>query len=134
MRLKEFLTEQQLSDVHDALDVVSLSLPYTYRINQLFNNDFYPIYRFGVAIAAVRAEDAKDGVTNKFKPEFKSETSWGGENEVVTSFDPDIGNIVDRALKKIGKSGKTLVSSKGSEEMKDTNKGSPLKPFRGYKR
>ena len=47
MRAKEFLTEQQLSDVHDALDVASLSLPYTYMMPELNNSNFYDIYRFG---------------------------------------------------------------------------------------
>ena len=37
MRAAEFLTEQQLRDVHDALDIASLSLPYTYKITQLKN-------------------------------------------------------------------------------------------------
>jgi hypothetical protein len=133
MRLNEFLTEQQLSDVHDALDVARLSLPYTYKMTQLKNNDFYPLYRFGVAIAAVRSEEGKDDVINGFRPNFEAESLWG-ENQIVTSFDPDIGTVIDKALGKINKKGKQLVSSKGSEEMKDTNKGSPLKPFKGYTR
>ena len=54
MRLKDFLTEQQMSDVHDLLDVAKLGLPYTYRMNQIKNSDFYEIYRFGVALADVR--------------------------------------------------------------------------------
>jgi len=131
MRLTEFLTEQQLKDVHDALDIASLSLPYTYKITQLKNNDFYPIYRFGVAIAAVRSESGKDDVMNGFKPNFEAESKWG-ENQIVSSFDPDVGQVIDKALRKINKQGKTIVSSPGSEEMKDTNKGSPVKAFKGY--
>lgn len=131
MRLNEFLTEAQLKDVHDALDIVDLSLPYTYKLTNLPNNDFYPIYRFGVAIAAVRGETGKDEI-NKFKPEFRGETMWG-ENQIVSSFDPDISKVIDKALNKINKSGKKIVSTAGSEEMKDTNKQSLLKSFRGYK-
>lgn len=131
MRLKEFLTEQQLADVHDALDVARLSLPYTYKIDKLLNNDFYPIYRFGVAIAAVRGDEGKDDVQNGYKPDFRAESLWG-ENQIVSSFDPNVGNVIDKALNKIGKPGKKIVSSPGSEEMKDTNKGSPLKAFKGY--
>lgn len=131
MRVKEFLTEQQMQDVHDALDIASLALPYTYKMNQLKNNDFYPIYRFGVAIAAVRGEEGKDDVRNGFEPEFRAESLWG-ENQVVSSFDPDIGRVIDKALGKIHKPGKTVVSTSGSEEMTDTNKGSPVKAFKGY--
>ena len=133
MRLKDFLTEQQLSDVHDALDIAKLSLPYTYKMDQLKNNDFYPIYRFGIAIAAVRGESGNDDVSNGYKPNFNAESLWG-EHQIVSSFDPDIGNVVDKALAKIHKPGKTTVSTPGSEEMKDTNKGSVLKPFKGYKK
>lgn len=131
MRAKEFLTEQQLQDVHDALDITNLSLPYTYKITDLKNNDFYPIYRFGVAIAAVRGEEGNDNILNGHTPEFRAESQWG-ENQVVTSFDPDIGRVIDKALNKINKSGKKAMSSQGSIEMKDTNKGSPVKPFKGY--
>lgn len=132
MRLKEFLTEQQLSDIHDALDIAKLSLPYTYKMTQLKNNDFYPIYRFGVAIAAVRGEEGKDDVMNGFKPDFRAESSWG-EYEVISSFDPDVGRVVDKALKKINKPGRQTLSTPGSQEMLDTQKNSILKPFKGYK-
>lgn len=131
MRLKEFLTEQQLKDVHDALDIARLSLPYTYKINQLKNNDFYPLYRFGVAIAAVRGEEGNDDVMNGYRPDFRAESEWG-ENQVVSGFDPGLGNVVDKALRKINKPGKKSLSTPGSEEMKDTNKNSLLKPFKGY--
>jgi hypothetical protein len=129
MRLKEFLTEQQLSDVHDALDIATLSLPYTYRLTQLKNNDFYDIYRFGVALAAVRGEDGDN--VNPYKPKFYPESDWG-ENQVVSGFDPKLGNVVDKALAKVNKKGKTVVSTPGSDEMLDTYKDSLLKPFKGY--
>ena len=54
MRAHEFITEQRLDQVHDGLDVANKSLPNTYVIPELKNNDFYELYRFGVAIAAVR--------------------------------------------------------------------------------
>lgn len=133
MRLTEFLTEQQLRNVHDALEIASLALPNTYKINQLKNNDFYPIYRFGVAIAAVRGESGTDDVMNDFEPEFRAESMWG-ENQIVSSFDPNVGQVIDKALRKINKPGKTSVSSASSDEMADTNKGSPIKAFKGYSR
>lgn len=129
MRAREFINEQKLSDVHDGLEVVARSLPYTYTIPDLKNQDFYNLYRFGVAIADVRGTQIDDNVNN-YKPEFRSDNNWG-ENQIVSSFDPDIGNIIDKALHKVHKGGKKAVSSPGSEEMIDTNSVSPLKPFKG---
>lgn len=133
MRLKDFLTEQQLDDIHDALDIAGYSLPYTYKLNNLKNQDFYDIYRFGLAIAAVRGESGDDGVMSGHRPNFEAESQWG-ENQIVSGFDPNLGKVVDQALKKVNKSGKKIVSTPGSDEMEDTNSSSPLKPFKGYKR
>jgi hypothetical protein len=134
MRAKEFITETTLSKVHDGLEVASVSLPNTYVIPDLKNNDFYELYRFGVAIAAVRGESGHDDVQNGRKPEFRAETSWGEQQVVSSEFDRDIGNTIDQALKKVGKSGKKSVSSSGSIEMDDTLTQSPIKGFKGYKR
>ena len=135
MRAKEFLTEQHMDEVHDLMDVAKLSLPNTYKLTQLKNNDFYPIYRFGVAIADVRGQQADENPANKginpYKPDFHAESSWG-ENQVVSGFDPNLQNVVKKALTKVGKSGIKTVSTPGSDEMGDTNKGSVLKPFKGY--
>jgi hypothetical protein len=132
MRAKEFLTEQELSDVHDGLDVAFLSLPYTYMIPELSNSNFYDIYRFGVAIAAVRGEGgSEDNVQDKNRPKFRPESKLG-KHPTVSSFDPNVGKVIDKALSKVNKHGKKAVSSPGSEEMTDTYKGSPIKPFKGY--
>jgi hypothetical protein len=132
MRAKEFMTEQKLSDVHDGLEVASKALPNTYIIPELKNQDFYDLYRFGVAIADVRGTQGNDDV-NRFKPEFRSESTWG-ENQVVSSFDPNVGEVIDQALKKVHKHGKKAVSTPGSDEVDDTLKQSPIKPFKGYKK
>jgi len=133
MRAREFITEQKLNDIHDGLDVAAKSLPYTYVIPELKNQDFYDLYRFGVAIADVRGNtgDVKD--IDPYKPKFRPETTWG-ENQIVSSFDPNIGKVIDQALKKVKKSGKRAVSTPGSDEFDDTLKNSPIKPFKGYKR
>jgi hypothetical protein len=132
MRAREFLTEQELSDVHDGLDVAFLSLPYTYMIPELSNSNFYDIYRFGVAIAAVRGEGgSEDNVQDKDRPKFRPESKLG-KHPTVSSFDPNVGKVIDQALAKVDRHGKVAVSSSGSEEMKDTNKGSPVKAFKGY--
>ena len=129
MRAKEFLTEQKMDDVHDLLDVAKFSLPYTYKMTNLQNQDFYEIYRFGVALAAVRGEQGEQ--LNPHKPEFRAESSWG-ENLVISSFDPNLKNLLSKAASKVNKSGMKVVSTSGSDEMQDTNKGSVLKPFKGY--
>ena len=134
MRAKEFIIENSLSKVHDGLEVAAVSLPNTYVIPELKNNDFYELYRFGVAIAAVRGESGNDDVQNGFKPEFRAETTWGEQQVVSSEFDRDFGKTIDQALKKVGKSGKKLVSSSGSIEMDDTLTQSPIKGFKGYKR
>ena len=134
MRAKEFITETTLSKVHDGLEVASVSLPNTYVIPDLKNNDFYELYRFGVAIAAVRGESGNDDVQNGHKPEFRAETSWGEQQVVSSEFDRDIGKTIDQALKKVGKFGKKSVSASGSNEMDDTLTQSPIKGFKGYKR
>jgi hypothetical protein len=136
MRAKDFLTEQAMDEIHDLLDVARYSLPYTYKINDLKNQDFYEIYRFGTAIAAVRGEQAEENPGNKnlnpYKPEFRAESTWG-ENQVVSGFDPKLKDVVKKALGKVNKSGITEVSTPGSEEMDDTNKQSILKQFAGFK-
>lgn len=135
MRAKEFLTEQQLSQVHDALDVARLSLPNTFRLDSLQNQDFYPIYRFGVAIADVRREEADKNPQNKdidpFDGKFRAASTWG-ENQIVSGFDPELKDVVKKALAKVNKSGITDVSTPGSDEMPDTSTISPVKAFRGY--
>ena len=134
MRAREFITEQRLDQVHDGLEVASKALPNTFVIPELKNNDFYDLYRFGVAIAAVRGEQGQsDGVMDGYEPEFRAESLWG-EQQVVSSFDPNVGQVIDKALAKVGKRGKKLVSTPGSDEMDDTSYNSPLKPFKGYKK
>jgi hypothetical protein len=134
MRAKEFIIETSLSKVHDGLDLATMSLPNTYVIPELKNNDFYDLYRFGVAIAAVRGEGGNDNVQNKFKPDFRAESSWGEHQVVSSEFDKELGNTIDQALKKVGKSGKKMVSTPNSDEMDDTLTQSPIKGFKGYKR
>jgi len=137
MRAKEFITEQRMDQIHDLMDVVRLSLPDTYKLDQLKNNDFYPIYRFGVAIADVRGQQADENPGNKginpYKPEFHASSTWG-ENQIVSGFDPNLKDVVEKALTKIHKPGITTVSTPGSQEMGDTNTQSLVKPFKGYKR
>jgi hypothetical protein len=129
MRAYEFITESTT----DGLNMVAHSLPSTYVIPDLKNNDFYELYRFGLAIADVRGNSGNDDVQNEFKHDFKAESTWG-EHQIVISWDPNIEKVLDDALSKVNKKGKTLVSSKTSDEIPNTSTGSPVKPFKGYKR
>lgn len=133
MRAREFINESSLSKVHDGLEIAAVSLPNTFIIPDLKNSDFYDLYRFGLAIAAVRGESSSDDVMNGTTPEFRATSTWG-EHQVVSSFDPNVGKVIDSALKKVNKSGKKAVSTSGSDEFSDTYKNSPMKPFKGYKR
>lgn len=129
MRAYEFITES----VTDGLAIAAYALPNTYVIPELKNNDFYELYRFGLAIADVRGTSVDDSVQNQHRHSFKAESEWG-EQQIVTSFDPDVGNIIDQALAKVNKKGKKLVSGTTSDELPNTGTGSPMKPFKGYKR
>jgi hypothetical protein len=133
MRAKEFITEMKLDQVHDALDTAAVALPNAFVIPELKNQDFYDLYRFGVAIADVRGEEGQaDGVQNNYKPAFRPESAWG-ENQIIVSFDPNVGQVIDKALAKVKKHGKKSVATLKSEEMSDTITQSILKPFQGYK-
>jgi len=133
MRAREFLTEQELQDVHSNLDILNLALQNGYVIPELSNSNFYQIYRFGVAVAAVRGEQgSEDQVQQKDRPEFKA-VNLMGTHPSVSSPDPNVGKLIDKALAKVGKHGKIQISTENSQEMKDTYKTSPVKAFRGYK-
>lgn len=136
MRAKEFISESyDPNDFKDGLDLAKDPLPQTYVISHLKNQDFYQIYRFGLALASVRGESGReDGVQNlKYQEDFNSESAWG-EHEVVSSWDPDISSVLDKALRKIHLPGKQSVSTKHSEEASDIDVKSPIKPFKGYKK
>jgi N-acyl-D-aspartate/D-glutamate deacylase len=135
MRAYEFINESfDPNDKENGLELARKPLPYTYVIPELSNQDFYEIYRFGLAVAAVRGEGGQeDGVQNKkYQRPFEAESAWG-EHEVVTSFDPNIGKVIDQALKKVNKRGKKLVSTPTSQEPSDVKHVSPIKAFKGYK-
>ena len=125
MRAKDFLTEQETENY---LSLVSNSLPTTYILPQLKNNDFYLQYRFGVAIAGAKGEALRK---KHNVPLYKKESEWG-ENQFVSSFDPDLGMYVDDALKQMGMSGKKLISDASSKEHHNTGAKSPINPFKGY--
>jgi hypothetical protein len=132
MRAKEFISES--GAMGSILPEVQRTLPASYVIPELQNNDFYKQYRFGVALAGAKgAEQRKqDNV-----PEYSTETPWG-ENEVIISYAGDgvEEKFINDALRQVGISAtaKKQVTTTKSEEPADTGKDSLLKPFKGYKR
>lgn len=114
MRAKEFIVENLSGSIQDD---VARALPATYVLPELKNQDAYLQYRFGVALAAARGEEErkKDGM-----PAFASSSAWG-ENQVIVSYDPDIGELIDKALAMMGKSEKKLISTPTSQESSDVD-------------
>ena len=115
---------------------VSDSLPQAYVIPVLNSSNAYEQYKFGVAIASARGKKSRenDKIAPFNKENSKVDRDWA-DNEVIISYDPHIDEIIDSALKAIGKDGpnsKRVIGVKGSKESKDVPKGSPVKPFKGY--
>ena len=96
---------------------VSDTLPATYVIPQLKNNDFYTQYRYGMALAAAAAS-ADPNV------HFERESAFG-ENMTLISYTPEEQRIIELAAKLMGVSAK-LISTPKSEEPHDTQKNSPI--------
>lgn len=109
---------------------VITTLPATYVIPGLQNQNPYMQYRFMVAMAGAKGKQQRvqDGVM-KTDPE----SIWG-QNEVVISQDPHIDEYIDEALAEIGISGKKLISSTESEESPGIGVKSAVVPFKGYPR
>jgi hypothetical protein len=104
----------------------------TYVLPGLSSQDPYKTYRFGVAMARARANQAleQDGVADPFAAEGAF-----GELAVVSGFDSGVEEIIDQALTMTDTpGGKVLVGSKTSEEPKLVDTASPIKPFKGYPR
>ena len=128
MRAREFITEQT-----ELPDEYADPMRYTYVIPGLSAADPYKNYRFGVAIARARSDQAVDDV-NAYRPEWSAETAFG-EHGVVVGMNGGVAQVIDRALQMTKTpGGKKMVSSPKSEEPELVVKQSPVKPFKGYPR
>lgn len=132
MRAREFIAEDTSFVKGSIQSDVARSLPSTYIIPALQNQNAYMQYRFSVALAGARGKEER---RKEGDPEFEPTSSWG-ENEIVISDAPDIGKFIDIALKDMGlpSSDKRLVSTKTSDEPPGTITKSPVTAFKGYKR
>ena len=130
MRAREFVTENA-----DLPGAVAAALPATYAIPALQNQDPYKQYRFGVALAATKGRLGDEQAGEDQRHNMSPRTAWG-ENMIVVSYDPNIGDWIDAALREVGlnSSDKKLISTSTSDEPANTGTISPIKPFRGYGR
>lgn len=129
MRAREFITEETRLQ-----DAVAAALPATYAIPKLQNQDPYLQYRFGVALAATKGRaEGSEQPGEDIRHGMEPRSAWG-ENMIVISYDPKIGDWIDAALAEVGlsPSDKKMISTPTSDEPKDTGSTSPIKPFRGY--
>lgn len=127
MRAKEFITEnKKIQEPHP--DVYN-TLPHSYALPGLKNQDPYKQYRFGVLIAGEKGAKQRD---QDNIPHIDNETAWG-ENEIVIGYGIELDGYIDSAMKMMGVTKKVQTSSKKSVEPGDTSTTSPIKPFKGYK-
>ena len=96
---------------------VQETLPATYVIPQLKNNDFYTQYRYGMALAAAAAMGGEQD------PNFTKQSAFG-ENMTLVTYVPEEQRIIELAAKLMGVSAK-LISTPTSTEPTDTQKNSP---------
>lgn len=114
MRAKEFLPEGAKSHgkfVSLTADV-DAALPGVWVQRQLRNTDPYMQYRYGIAIAAARA-DAAGHV------QFQQESPWA-ENLTIVGYTPEDSDVVKMADKLMGVKA-TRIADDSSREPADTN-------------
>lgn len=97
---------------------VQETLPATYVIPALKNNDFYTQYRYGMALAAAAASAADPSLN------FERASAFG-EQLTLVSYTSEEQRIIELASKLMGVSSK-LISTPKSEEPHDTQKNSPV--------
>lgn len=119
MRAKEFLPEgAKAHGKFTSLNAdVDAALPGVWVQRQLRNTDPYMQYRYGIAIAAARA-DAAGHV------EFEQESPWA-ENLTIVGYTPEDAEVVKLADKLMGVTA-TRIADDSSKEPKDTNNSSPV--------
>jgi hypothetical protein len=121
MRAKEFLPESAGAKTHGKFTSltadVDAALPGVWVQRQLRNTDPYMQYRYGLAMAAARA-DAAGHV------DFEQESPWA-ENLTIVGFSPEDEEVVKMADKLMGVKGTRIANSK-SVESSGTSKVSPV--------
>lgn len=121
MRAKEFIPEGASPMTHGKFISltadVDAALPGVWVQRQLRNTDPYMQYRYGLALAAARA-DAAGHV------DFEQESPWA-ENLTIVGYTPEDAEVVKMADKLMGVKG-TRIADDASRESKDTMAVSPV--------
>lgn len=118
MRAYEFITEVKLQGKPSKLSQeVSAALPGAFVQTDLRNTDPYMQYRYGIAVAAARAEKNGD-------VEFDQESPWA-ENLTQIMFAPEDEETIKLASKLMGVR-PTKIADNQSHEGKDTITKSPV--------
>jgi hypothetical protein len=119
MRAKEFLPEG--AKAHGSLvgigADVDAALPGVWVQRQLRNTDPYMQYRYGLALAAARAEAAGH-------VKFEQESGWA-ENLTIVGYTPEDEDVIKLADKLMGVRG-TRVADNASREAAGTMTKSPV--------
>jgi hypothetical protein len=105
MKMKEFLTEEELKDVH------SSTLPGAYYYPELQSSNPYDTYRFGMGMADHTI----------FHPNGPTKNA-----AVIVAYSDAEEEIISATEKKLGKKGKKTLADKGSKEPNGTNTTSPV--------
>lgn len=100
---------------------VQNALPATYVMPELKNTDSYQQYRYIIALAAAESVTAGD-------VDMPQESAWN-ENTAVVCYTPAEQEIVKKANKHMGVSGK-LIAGEKSKELASVNTKSPVRPFK----
>lgn len=108
MRAKEFIGEQKLSGDEN------YTLPATYVLPKLPNQDPYLQYRMGLQLASSGPD--------MYSPD--ADSPWG-ENMAIVAYSSGEEEILSAALKATGQPSEIITTSK-SEEPKSINKTSPV--------
>jgi hypothetical protein len=121
MRAKEFISEDAAAKTHGKFtnlgNEVGDALPGVWVQRQLRNTDPYMQYRYGLAMAAARA-DANGHI------EFNQESPWA-ENLTIVGFSTEDDETVKLADKMMGVKG-TLIANSKSKEAPGANTVSPV--------
>jgi hypothetical protein len=130
--IKKQLKKLDESKSGEAQHAAADSLPQAFMMPQLNSGNPYEQYKFGVAIASARGRQNR-GYDDIEIPKETNLDKIFGNNEVIVSFDPNIGEIIDQALKAAGlPSGKKRIGVEGSKESPKTDKQSPVQGFKGF--
>lgn len=123
MRAKEFITEERKGKLTDRQRLATRGL------NKFTDSDYDRIYMLNRVMMAVASTDGKT------YSQVPSE-SWLGKFNSAHPYTQEEQDMLNMAYDTVGIVRKQDLNNgdMDSEELKDTNTQSPVKPFKGYKK